>query len=136
MWGICLWRVASGLHWGVAPVIVALIIAMTIVKVPAVAKISETTIISEATIIPWGIVAVIPGGVVVILMTVPVLVCVVCLIGVATWLSMILVSLIVTHCRGENRPWEESVDGVREPDLTHGHMFDIFTYIVKYRSAM
>ena len=107
LWGIFLLRVAPSLYWGVAPVIVALIITTTIVKVSTVAEITETAIISEATIIPWGIVVVIPAAVVVILMIVSVLVHVVWLIGVATGLNTILVFLIVTRCRGENLPKEE-----------------------------
>ena len=71
---ISLWRVAPSLHWGVALVIVTLITAAANFKVSAVAEISETAIISEATIIPWGLVAVIPAEGVVILMIVPVLV--------------------------------------------------------------
>ena len=66
--------VAPSLHWEVMPVIVALIITAMIVKVSAIAEMSGTTIILEATIITWCIMVVIPAIVMVILVTVAVLV--------------------------------------------------------------
>ena len=83
---ISLWRVALSLHWGVVPVILALVIAAAIVKVSVVAEITKTAII------------------------VPMLVHVVWLIGVAIGLDTILVFRIVT-CRVKGTPLCCTMDG-------------------------